>query len=162
MLDSMTATTKRAVGKNVIGRTGNRVFGGTRGRNGDYRRRWAGKPVKPKRRHRFDGDVVVLTNELTFSGGSTLAHYVKHYGRGELVGQVPGGSAERMYAGDLFEIKIGPEDEFRVNMPLWYMDMVGDAKGNVQPDVVVERTRERVLSEEDDTLAAALELLQAE
>ena len=73
MLDSMTASTTRAVGKNPVARMGNRVFAGTRGRDSKYRRMWAGKPVKPKRRHHFGGDVVVLTNELTFSGGSTLA-----------------------------------------------------------------------------------------
>ena len=42
------------------------------------------------------------------------------------------------------------------------MDMVGDAKDNVQPDIVLERTRDIILNDEDDTLHAALELLRTE
>ena len=162
MLDSMTATNKRALGRRRLGRFGRRVFGVRRTEAGHYRKRWAGKPTKPKRRHHFDGDVVVLTNESTFSGGTALAHYVKHYGRGRVVGQVPGGSAERMYAGSSMRIKVGPDKEFQITMPLWYMDMVGDEKGNVQPDLIVERTPDIILDEDDDTLQAALDLLQSE
>ncbi len=162
MLDSMIGYTPRAWGKNVFERVGNYLFGGVR-RDGDvWTKRNLRKPRKPKRRNHFDGDVVVLTNEITFSGGSVFAHYVKYYRRGRVVGQVPGGSAERMFAGDLFEVLIGPREEFRINMPLWYMDMVGDARGNVQPDVIVPRTRENQLDGTDAPLEAALELLKPE
>ena len=162
MLDSMYAYTGRATGKNAFAKTGEYIFGGVRRRNGRYEKLGSLKLNKPRRRRHFDGEVIVLTDEITFSGGTALAHYVQHYRRGRVVGQTPGGSAERMYAGSLFEIKIGPNDELRVNMPLWYMDMVGDARGNVTPDLVVPRTRENQLSDTDPVVEAALRLLEAE
>ena len=73
MLDSMTAPSKRALGRDPAARVATRIFGRARGRAGHYRRTRAGKPIKPERRGHFDGDVVVLTNELTFSGGTVLA-----------------------------------------------------------------------------------------
>ncbi len=162
MLDSMIGYTPRVYGKNVFERVGNYLFGNVRRRGEVWRKPGVTKLRKPKRRAHFDGDLVVLTNEITFSGGSAMAHYVQYYDRGKVVGQTPGGSAERMFAGDLFEIRIGPRKEFRVNMPLWYMDMVGDARGNVRPDVLVPRTRVNQLDGSDAALEAALRLLQAE
>ncbi len=162
MVDSMLGYTPRVWGKNIFERLGNYVFGNVRSTGDKYVKRGLRKQRKPKRRRHFDGDVIVLVNEITFSGGTAFAHYVQHFGRGRVVGQTSGGSAERMFAGDLFEVRIGPRKEFRINMPLWYMDMVGDTRGNVVPDVIVPRTRENQLDDSDPVLEAALELLQAE
>ena len=164
LTERTTGHSRRAKGRNIFERSGNVLIGGVRpdGEGGYYVKR-AGKTKRPKaRRRRFTGPVVVLVNEITFSGGTVLAHYVQHYRRGLVVGQVPGGSAERMYARDLFEVYVGPDDELRINMPLWYMDMIGEARGNVRPDVVVPRTRADILAERDAALEVAIELLQSE
>ena len=163
MVDEVTGHSARALGRTWYSRVGNRLFGGVRADgNGGYYVKRAGKTTKPERRRRFGGPVVVLTNEITFSGGSALAHYVQHYGRGAVVGQVPGGSAERMYARELFAVYVGPDDELEIHMPLWYMDMVGEARGNVRPDVVVPRVREDIVDGRDAALEAALDLLKSE
>ncbi len=114
---------------------------------------------QPKRRHHFDGEVIVLTDEFTFSGASILAHLVQQSGRGRVVGQLPGGSAERVYAGQFYQGTFGPGDGFFVRIPLWRLDLVGDTRGNVRPDVVVPLKRKDMLDARDRTLEVAEELL---
>jgi len=148
---------QRARGTKLFGKIGNTIIGGVRKKDGIYIKKSMSKMNKPERgKEHFTGEVIVLINETTFSGGTCLANYVKTYNRGKLVGQISGGSAERMYAGTLFKKEIGPGESLLINMPLWYMDMPGDNKGNVTPDVIVPRTAEAVEAQQDETLAVAL------
>lgn len=163
LVDDVLAYDERAAGKNIFSKTGNYIFGGVRKRGGVYIMNDSKKLQKPKKAiRRFDGEVIVLVNEPTFSGGTTLAAYIQNSGRGKVVGQIPGGSAQQMFAAQLFKVPLGPNKELVLNMPLWYMDMTGNAKGNVIPDVLVRRTVEDYTSNRDAALEAALDLLEAE
>jgi len=147
----------RAQGKNFFNKIGNTIFGTVRKKEDYYiKKNMVSKNKAEKAKNRFNGEVVVLVNETTFSGGTVFANYVKIQNRGKIVGQTAGGSAERMYAGSLFKQPIGPEGSLLINMPLWYMDMPGDNIGNVAPDVLVSRSREAVIAQKDVTLEAAL------
>ena len=118
------------------------------------------KPRRAKRRRHFDGEVIVLTDELTFSGASILAHLVQHYERGRVVGQAPGGSAERVYAGQFYYGRVGPGGALRVRVPLWRLDLVGENRGNVRPDVRVPRTRADLVEGRDRALEVAEDMLR--
>ncbi len=151
----------RARGSNTFAKIAARIFGGVkRMPDGSYINERAlkiQKPVKPKRR--YTGDLVVLINETSFSGATQFAHLIQSHGRGTVVGQPAGGSAERMYAGRSMKRDVGPQDKFELTLPLFYLDMTGDARGNVIPDVLVERTLDDVLQERDAAYELALEML---
>jgi len=149
----------RAHGKNFFSKLGSTVFGTVRKKEGYYiKKSMFNKNRAEKEKKRFTGAVVVLVNETTFSGGTCFANYVQTFGRGKIVGQTAGGSAERMYAGTMFKQPIGPKGSLVINMPLWYMDMPGDNIGNVTPDVLVPRNREDIVSQRDAALEAALKV----
>jgi len=148
----------RARGTSLFKKIGNTIYGGVRKKNGVYTKKSMVAKTKPKKgKKHFSGEVVALVNETTFSGGTCFANYIQTYGRGKVVGQVSGGSAERMYAGILFKEPIGPEKSLLINMPLWYMDMPGDNFGNITPDLIVPRSADAVKSQRDETLEVAIE-----
>ncbi len=149
---------ERAGGKNFFSKIGSRFYGGVRKKNGVFTKKSMSEKCKPEKGAvHYDGEVIVLVNETTFSGGTCFANYVQTYKRGKVVGQVAGGSAERMFAGTLFKKPIGPDGSLLINMPLWYMDMPGDQTGNLTPDVIVPREIETIIAQEDRTLEVALE-----
>lgn len=148
----------RAGGEKFFSKIGNRFFGGARKKNGVYVKKSMTEKSKPKKgKIHFTGEVIVLVNATTFSGGTCFANYVQTYHRGKVVGQIPGGSAERMFAGTLFKEPIGPDESLLINMPLWYMDMPGDHTGNLIPDVIVPITAEVIIEQKDFTLEVALQ-----
>lgn len=150
---------RRAHGATFFKRLGNSVFGSVRKKDGYYiKKSMVEKTKVEKGKKHFDGEVIVLINETTFSGGTVFANYVQTDKRGKVVGQKAGGSSERMYAGSTFKHPIGPEGSLLINMPLWYMDMPGDNLGNTTPDIIVPRTAEAVSAQKDKTLEVALEL----
>ena len=158
LADAMTAGTRDALGATAFKRLGARALNGARGGRGRYRMMAYTRPQAPHRRHHFDGEVVVLVSPITFSGGTALAHYVQHYDRGRVVGRVPGGSAERMYAGTKLETVIGPDGAFRMTVPRWQLDMVGETRGNLMPDVLVEATEAALMDGGPDYVGTALGL----
>ena len=161
--DDVVAYHPRARGRTWRERALRYVFGGVRERDGVYvqrRGRRSPRVREPSRRHRFRGPVVVLVNEVSFSGATLLAHLVQQAQRGVVVGQPPGGSAERMYASVLFPIPVGRDGELTVNMPLWRMDMPGETRGNVVPDVIVPRRLADVRDGRDAALEIGLGLIE--
>lgn len=148
---------ERAQGKNIFDKVGSVIFSGVRKKDGAFVKKTLVERNKPDwGKEHFNGEVVALVNQTTFSGGTCLANYVKTYKRGKVVGQIPGGSAERMFAGTLFKEAIGPEKSLLINMPLWYMDMPGDFEGNLIPDIIVPITAEAIAAQRDDTIEAAV------
>ena len=150
---------KRALGKGPVARWRYRMAGQVRQVDSSYYATRMAREVKPKRRAAFRGPVAVLVNEMSFSGATTLANVIQSSGRGIVVGQTAGGSAERMYAGKTFKVPVGPGDRLQLNMPLYFMKMPGEQLGNLQPDYIVERRIEDVVAGEDATLKTAVEQL---
>ena len=152
---------RRGAGSTGFKRWRNRALGGVKAQGNDVYRATrmydSTEPAKPERR--YAGPLAVLVDESSFSGATTLANAVQQLGRGLVVGQVPGGSAERMYAGMLFKVPVGPRKRWELNMPLYYMDMLGDARGNLRPDILVPREAADVIAGRDAAREIAAEAL---
>jgi len=162
-VESATGYHSRAVGSKRFQRFRRRATGVIKRRDTVYIAVPMAGEVKPRKpRRQFTGPVAVLTNELSFSGATVLASLLQREERAVVVGRVAGGSAERMYAGFLFQNPVGPPGRYVVNLPLYYMDMPGTLTGNVVPDIIVPLTREDVAADRDAALARAEELLEGQ
>ncbi|MEM1356612.1 MAG: S41 family peptidase, partial [Bacteroidota bacterium] len=105
---------------------------------------------------------VVLINEMTFSGASLIAHYIKQSGRGELVGTTSGGSSRQTYGGTMHTHRLGPAGELTLTVPNYILKLPKPIPGNVAPDHEVIYSRENLLEGEDAQLQVAKMVLGIE
>lgn len=127
-------------------------------RNGDYRRhKWMSRvqrfrvwlddfddgivrtgPVDESLR--YDGEIVVITDEGTFSSASMLACHLKTLSNAKIVGRPAGGSFYRGNAGTIFAVL--PNSKFRllVNPNTFYsqLETVSDPFTIKQPDLLID------------------------
>lgn len=120
------------------------------------------RPIKPhKPEWHYDGNVVVLVNELSFSASGIFARYVQGSGRGKLVGMTAGASACITYGasseGD--PIFVGPEDNFELKINGIGLVPEFPEAGNVTPDVIVPLTVAALRAGRDEQLERALEVI---
>ncbi len=162
IVSEMRAYNKRSTGKDPFSKIGYYVIGNVRREDDHYVMRSSAKLRKPQSDDlRFDGELVVLVNEFTFSAAAMFAHFVQSSGRGKLVGRPSGGSRRVVYGGQILNYDIGPHDELQLRAPNWELRLANPAAGTVSPDVLVPVTRASFVSEDDEALNAAQRLLGA-
>jgi len=120
------------------------------------------KPIKPQAKLHFDGQVVVLINEMTFSASGMFARYVQGSGRGKLLGTTAGASAGTTYGGSSRKKRlfIGPNEEFELKINNIALQLPYAIKGNVTPDIIVPITEESLREGRDEQLERALEMMR--
>lgn len=124
--------------------------------------RYVTKPIRPVRKKRlYDGKVVVLINELSFSASGLFARMVQGYGRGELVGAVSGASAGVMYGSSYRgkPILIGPARDFQLKVNNIGLYPRYPLPGNVTPDHLVRPTLAGIRAGRDEQMERALEII---
>lgn len=88
----------------------------------------------------YDGEIVVITDEGTFSSASMLACHLKTLSNAKIVGRAAGGSFYRGNAGTIFAVL--PNSKFRllVNPNTFYsqLEMVSDPSKIKQPDFLID------------------------
>ncbi len=88
----------------------------------------------------YDGEIIVITDEGTFSSASMLACHLKTLCNAKLIGRTPGGSFYRGNAGTI--VAVLPNSKFRiyVNPNTFYSHLPKTTDPSVikQPDVVLE------------------------
>lgn len=120
------------------------------------------KPLKPFKENRvYQGKVVVLINELSFSASGLFARMVQGYGRGKLVGGVSGASADIMYGASKQgkPILIGPDEDFQLKVNTIGLIPKYPLKGNITPDYVVPVTLAGIRAGRDEQMEKGLEVL---
>jgi hypothetical protein len=158
-LTEISTTGPSARGKGIWNRFGMWLMGGIRKREGTY---YQPRETRPKNRvpekKRFRGEVVVLTNNLTFSASGLFANYVQGYNRGTIVGGVSGASNEVVYGGKTLEFPIGERELFTLKMKNWRLVPANPKPGNVTPDIIVPiKATDYLPGSEDPQLSRALE-----
>ncbi|WP_153017269.1 S41 family peptidase [Alkalihalobacillus trypoxylicola] len=108
----------------------------------------------------YGGDIIVLINSHTFSSGYLFAEILSNLKQVTIVGS-PAGQGGNSQFGDLLMYEL-PHSHAQVYlshkefiMPKTYPEHI-DA---LYPDILIERTREDVLSDEDQILKKLLEKL---
>ena len=160
LFDDARAFSKSAMGNTVMQRIAVRMLGGAPTEvDGVYYSKYVKYPIPPHEQNHFYGEVVVLIGEQTFSSGAILAYLFQHYNIGILIGQGSGASVQRVFAGTAEEVDLGPEGEFHFSVPVWKMDIIGDAKGVLKPDIPVARDNTQSKTREDHVKKLAEQLL---
>jgi C-terminal processing protease CtpA/Prc len=117
---------------------------------------------RPRHRHHFDGQVVVLTNGWSFSASSLMATYVQtKCHRATVVGEETGGGA-RSNNGMQIPKFVLPASHIRLRIPQYNLDYrLGPDEGRgVLPDVPVHYGPAEVLAGRDLAWEAALQVLK--
>jgi C-terminal processing protease CtpA/Prc len=118
--------------------------------------------IKPRKRHHFDGKILVLINGGSFSASSLVAAYLKSTGRATFIGEETGGTLEGCNAGITPYYKL-PNTKLRVRMPAFRIihDVSPQITGKgVLPDHSVEYTFRDIVGKRDLELQKAKELLK--
>lgn len=116
---------------------------------------------RPKRRFRFDGQVVVLTSGQTFSAATLFVKAVKGQSNVTIVGEETGGGSFGNNGMLIPDLKL-PHTAVRVSFPLFRMVLDKQAnKGfGVFPDLLVKPSIESIRKGVDRKLDAAYRLMQ--
>ncbi len=113
-------------------------------------------------RHRFTGDVYILTDGWTFSTAADVATVAHHNGLATFIGEETGGGYDGNTSGDSGSIGL-PSASFRVRLPKWMYTTANVGHGfpgrGVIPDHHVRPDVQDVLAGRDVELAKALELM---
>lgn len=120
------------------------------------------RPIKPhKAKNRYNGKVVVLINEISFSASGIFARYVQGAGRGQLVGTTAGASAGITYgaSGKRKPFYAGPADNFELKVNSIGLVPEYPVPGNVTPNHVVYPTAAGLRAGRDEQLERALEVM---
>lgn len=120
------------------------------------------RQLKPRKEElRFNGRVVVLINEVSFSASGIFARYVQGSGRGQLVGTTAGASAGITFgaSGKRKPYYVGPNDEFELKINSIGLVPEFPSAGNVTPDHIVYPTAAGLAAGQDEQLEKALEVV---
>ena len=112
---------------------------------------------KPNRRVHFDGQVLLLTNGLSFSASSQTATYLKAVSNTISIGEETGGGAFANNGMQIPAFKL-PASGLRIRVPQYHLDYrLGTDNGHgVMPDIPVQYQIEDVLNDRDLEWEAAL------
>jgi len=112
-------------------------------------------------KQRFDGQVLVLTNGMSFSNSSNFAAIVQEHRRGLIVGEEPGGAMNGCNGSAYITLTL-PESKLQVRIPLAkisYPFQPYSAYGRgALPDVPVEEKIEELVKGKDVVMERALKL----
>jgi hypothetical protein len=127
-------------------------------------KRFSNKRYKPKKRNRFDGMIIILVDEGSFSAACTYALHAKSRNRAFLIGEEAGGSYHIVSAGDSFNCKLKNAD-ISVRIPLMLFeynvqqDLQSKLKG-VVPNIIKHQKIEDFMNGKDTQMEAAVELVR--
>lgn len=122
------------------------------------------KLKSPKKKHRFDGKLVVLVDEGTFSAASLFSSLIKFNERGKLIGTIGGGSFDHTFGGFFKLIKL-KNSRIQLTYPLCKVildvDHQAQDKGtNLRPHIYIEQTIDDYIVGKDTVLEKAYEVLK--
>jgi Peptidase family S41 len=122
------------------------------------------KQQKPKRRFRFDGAMIILIDEGSFSASCTYALMAKSAKRAVLIGEEAGGSYHIVSAGDSHNCKLKNSD-LSVRIPILFYEYkvdpsLQDKSKGVVPDIIRRFSITDYMNGADTQLKAAMELIQ--
>lgn len=122
------------------------------------------KRYKPKKRNRFDGMMIVLIDEGSFSAACTYALQAKFRNRAVLIGEEAGGSFHIVSAGDSFNCKLKNADiSVRIPLMLFEYNVAQDLQSNLKgviPNIIKHQKIADFMNGKDTQLEAAVELIQ--
>jgi hypothetical protein len=118
--------------------------------------------IRPKKRHHFNGRVVVLMNGGSFSASTLVAAYLRFRKNTTFIGEETGGTAEGCNAGVTPYYKL-PNTGIRVRVPAFRV--VHDVSPNITgqgiyPDFKIEYSLNDIMRRRDLELEKAKEVLQ--
>ncbi|MEL6844625.1 MAG: S41 family peptidase, partial [Bacteroidota bacterium] len=118
------------------------------------------KRFKPANKHQYDGELIVLINEQSFSAASLLAGRIKSEQRGLLYGSVSSGAYRGTYGGYFGTIKLKASGLF-IRLPRFEVVAKVDPQLNalplLTPDVVIPLQYTALLQGKDVQLEKAME-----
>lgn len=118
--------------------------------------------TRPVRRHRFNGDVYVLTNGGTFSAAAIVAANLQAKRRAVVVGRETGGGRAGCNAAYIPFLTL-PNTDVRVRFPLYRVltDIASSNEGRgVRPDYEINYTIREALAGKDLDVRKALQLIK--
>lgn len=138
-----------------------RVAGAVSRKERKIQRRLTAKIKPASKKYRYQGEVVVLIDEVSFSASGIFARYVQGSGRGRLVGVVSGASAGVTYgaSGEKDPIYLGPDDNLELKVNTMSLTPEFPLPGNVTPDLIVLPTLAGIKAGKDEVMETALKLL---
>lgn len=117
--------------------------------------------VKPNKRHRFDGRVLVLTNGWSFSAAGMCASFLKNIGGATVIGAETGGGETSSCGGGYPQLRL-PRTGFKVRFPLlrleYNVNKPNRGRG-VMPDYPITYSINDVLEGRDLEMAQVYRLL---
>lgn len=127
-------------------------------------KRFSNKRYKPKKRNRFDGMMVILVDEGSFSAACTYALHAKSRNRAVIIGEEAGGSYHIVSAGDSYNCKLKHAD-LSVRIPIMLFEynveqnLQSKLKG-VVPNIIKHQKVADFMNGRDTQLEAAVELVR--
>ncbi|MFT7120544.1 MAG: hypothetical protein ACJAZ9_000718 [Neolewinella sp.] len=152
-----------AGGKGLFRRLSYRYLGGMHRKDGLYFRPGLLKEQKPhKDKKRYDGKVVVLINETTFSAATMLAHSLREAEGIPIVGATSGGSINQIYGGRFRYFSMGDPGIFKLRIADMNISPWRPGTGNLVPDYEVPVTRDVFLGKRNPRMDMAVEVLKGD
>lgn len=119
------------------------------------------KTFKPSKRHRYNGNVYVLTSPNSFSAAALFAAKVKGQKNVTLIGEETGGAAYGNSAWLIPDVRL-PETGIRFRLPKFRLVIdstaVKDGRG-VLPDIEIKSTRQSIIENRDLKVEAVRTLI---
>lgn len=111
----------------------------------------------------FRGQIVVLTDGLTFSAGSVAAALIKSHQSGILLGEESGGAYLGNNSGILSSIKL-PNSSITVRIPMWYyanaVRKIPQSSSGVIPDFAIQQNTQDFQEDVDTVMKAAIAMIR--
>ncbi|MCZ6837491.1 MAG: S41 family peptidase [Planctomycetota bacterium] len=111
----------------------------------------------------FEGRVIVLIDEGSFSGAAEIASLLRHHKRAEFVGRETGGTYVGNNSGPGLDIHL-PNSGIRFHMPFYRYEMAVDPGEHptrgILPDHEITPTMDDLISDRDMAMEYAIELLR--
>jgi Peptidase family S41 len=122
------------------------------------------KEKKPKRRHRFDGAMIILIDEGSFSASCTYALMAKSAKRAVLIGEEAGGSYHIVSAGDSHDCNL-KNSNLSVRIPIMFYEYnvdpsLQDKSKGVVPNIIKRFSITDYMNGVDTHLKTAVELIR--
>lgn len=122
---------------------------------------WLKIAFKPKRKHRYEGKLVVITDGGTFSAASFIAAFIKKYNRATIIGSETGGGEAGCSAFLMPQIEL-PNTKLQYRLPLYQIKHNTTPKQfgrGVFPDFKVKKSLDDLLKNKDKEMEMAVEIL---
>ena len=112
----------------------------------------------------FEGQIFVLVDGLSFSGGSSIARHLREYGNAIIIGEETGSRYQGFAAGSKEYVYL-PNSKMRIGIPRYSVEYPNNLKQDsenrgVLPDIPIERNITDIFSEKDPWMDAVYQALE--